>query len=121
MGEGYLLEQVQCPCPSNGLRAALHAEFTANVGDVLLDGAQAQNEVTSALTIGCPGSEQLQDLVLFPFYFTIASNLLASVCGSDSFRGSDTAGFCQRETSSCLRTVQTRRGSNRTVGVLSIF
>jgi hypothetical protein len=58
-----VLEQVQLTGAEQGLSAALHVELAIDVVDVLLDGANRDDEPIGDRLIGMPIGDQAQDLV----------------------------------------------------------
>jgi hypothetical protein len=58
------LQKVEIPGPGDGLRAALHAQFAAEVIDVPLDRVHAQDKATSDIAVGGTRKQQPQHLTL---------------------------------------------------------
>ena len=69
-GEGIGLQEVECPGADYDLGAALHAEFAADVVDVLLHRVHADDQSTGDLTIRGSFKQEPQH-----FAFTLSERL----------------------------------------------
>ena len=59
-----VLQEIDCSGTNDGLRAALHTEFAADVIDMPLHRVHAQDEATSDLAVGGSLKQQSQHVAL---------------------------------------------------------